>query len=68
MGSGLVKADFIAALMAPDGSATPGPGPRPPVHKKYDIVEYNDPVSGRWLHRRTVAHATSTVSATAADH
>ena len=49
VGSGLVKADFIAALMTPDGSAAPDPGPGPPVHEKYDIVEYNDPVSGRWL-------------------
>ena len=49
VGSGLVKADFIAALMTPDGSAAPGPGPGPPVHHKYDIVEYDDPVSGRWL-------------------
>ena len=32
VGSGLVKADFIAALMTPDGSAAPGPGPGPPVH------------------------------------
>ena len=49
VGSGLVKADFIAALMTPDGSAAPGPGPGPPVHHEGDIVEYDDPVSGRWL-------------------